>query len=128
EDPVGDEAEGEDLLADRHVEHQGARVWRLLGPRHAETKTQVDDRHTLASHVPETEQVFRPVRDLEGILVVEDLPDDRDRHREDLVVETEGDELRFGGCAGHDQALSLKSASSASGPPIDMSRAKPRAR
>src|SRR5690606_14293124 len=115
------------LLADPDIEHEDARMRRLLRLRHAETKAKVDHGHALPAHVPQPEKIIGPVRDLESLLVVEDLPHDLDRYREYFAVEAEGDELGLG-CVGHDHALSLKSASSASGPPIDMSRAKPRAR
>src|SRR5690606_33575011 len=83
------------------------------------------DRDPLAAHVPQAQQVFRAVGDLEGLLVVQDLPDHAYRHCEDLVAQTEGDVLGF--VVGH-QADSLKSASCSSGPPMAMSSAKPLAR
>ncbi|MNR38941.1 hypothetical protein D3C85_1570930 [compost metagenome] len=68
---------------------------RACGRAHAEPDPKIDDRHALSADIAQAEKIIRPVRDLEGVLVVEDFPHHLDRHGEDLLAETESYELGF---------------------------------
>jgi hypothetical protein len=78
-----------------NVENQNPRMRRRYRLRHAELQPQVDGRHPLPAHVAQAEEIIGTIRNLEGFRIVENFANHLDRHGEDFLAETEGDELRF---------------------------------
>ena len=93
--PVGHETEAEHAAFQRDIHDQHPRMGCRHGLGKAELQPQIDGRHALPAHIAQAEQIVGAVGDLEGFLIVEDLPDHLDGNGEDFIAQAERHVLGF---------------------------------